>query len=707
MNEEVTALFDRGAWLEPTDGKVAYRSRRVPDADQSAHWTRRYTRASLEELAECSTVAIIPASLGYVVLDIDNADLQAETETLLVEHGIDYGRARSQSGKYHVLIPWDDKNGEWTNGKLEIDGELLGDVRHAGGVVLIHDIDAWLETECKPSKPQAIRSALGTLGAHLKGQRAISGTRYAAKTETDFQREVEPLIAACLRPAYEIKDGDRQTCLMHAVSNQPLLAGHYAQVAAGKGLDTREIEKTLGPKIEWGRQRGKHLLRHADREWDPTSIAFATAQCPLPVGVHGKQWYRWSADGWQKADDADIIAWLRMWFFELADHGMLEPRPDGTRMVNPKDKLSNFGTLLKQLAYHRPITPNDDPLKVGLPDNKVLCLETGAIQAGRYSDYMVRRIAVVPAPGPHPVWDDLISGLPHEQREWVRAWIKYCLCGHMQHQYFVFAQGPAGTGKSTFAKTILRMLGDYGTASSADNFSKNASGRHPTWLVHLCNSRFGLVEEVRPGDFSPMLKSLASGDRISGRGMHQDEAELQPHCKLILTGNQRPTFPPGDGIKRRMALLEFDKRPERPDTQIDQKLGAELPHILHWAITATVGVTPLPQSVQDAVALYEQAIDHAGQGVLDHIVFTAGKKMTPAEIAQHLHMHDRTGRDKPYGESFITETMKRLGFKQGQTTRNGRSVPAFEVQPAGDRPGGGVEVNQQILAGLQASDTDG
>ena len=688
MIEEITALFDRGAWLEPTDGKVAYRSRRVPDADQSAHWTRRYTRAGLDELTECSTVAIVPASLGYVVLDIDNADLQAETETLLVEHGIDYGRARSQSGKYHVLIPWDDKNGEWTNGKLEIDGVPLGDVRHAGGVVLIHDVDAWLETECKPSKPQAIRSALGTLGAHLKGQRASGGARYAAKTETDFQREVEPLIAACLRPAYEIKDGDRQTSLMHAVSNQPLLAEYYAQEAARKGLDPREIERTLPPKIEWGRQRGKHLLRHADRGWDPTSIAFATAQCPLPVAAHGKQWYRWSPDGWQKADDANIIAWLRMWFFELADHGMLEPRPDGTRMVNPKDKLSNFGTLQKQLAYHRPIVPNDNPMQVGLPGNAILDLETGTVRAGGYHDYMTRRIAVAPEQGSHPVWDDLISGLPEDQREWVRAWIKYCLCGHMQHQYFVFAQGPAGTGKSTFAKTVLRLLGDYGTASSASNFGKLAGNRHPTWLMALCKARFAVVEEVQPGDFSPVLKSLASGDRISGRGMQQDEQELEPHCKLILTGNQRPTFPPGDGIKRRMALLEFDKVPERPDVTIDAKLDGELPHILHWALTAEVAVTPLPASVQEAVDQYEQEIDHLGRGLQTYLEYTPSKWMTVEEIADVLHHNDVGHRDRPYSPAGVTQAMKRLGYKQGQVTRGrGPKHIGFQVQPAGASPG--------------------
>ena len=678
-NHSAKALYEEGAWLEPLVGKQAFRSRKVPGAKPGDHWSKRYTRASITEVLSGEDVGIMPASMGYVVLDVDDLSMQDEVEQVLAAAGVDYGRAQSASGKYHVMVAWDDADGEWLNGKLTLDGHEFGDVRYAGSVCLIADWDAWLETELHPNKAKKTIDALGYFGARLKGHTPEAIVSRVGKT--DFECEIEPLIADCLKPQYTIDPNGRTDSLYRACLNQPLLADHYADEGRKAGLSEREIAHNVANGVQHGTDRGNHLLRHANRPWNPIATALATAQCPLPVGIQGRQWHRWTKSGWEECDTHEIIAWLRMWYFELYDHGMLEPISDGARKVNPATILGNYTTLLRALAHDRTIVANDEPDMVGLPNRQKLNVITGEVSTAQYHDYFTKQIATAPAPGPHPLWDNLLSGLSDEQREWTRSYIKYCLHGTVSYQYFLFAQGPPGTGKSTFAKAVMHLLGDYGTASAARNFTKANLGAHTTWLVPLTQSRLAVVEEMQPGDFSPILKSIASGDRISGRGMQQDETVLVPRCKLIMTANQRPTFPPGDGIKRRMALLEFAKKPAVPDPFIDDKIAAELPQILHWALGATVPIAPLPEAMIEAADEYESDLDYIGAAIEEYL--EPGTNWLPLdEIRKDLPSY--MGTDKEYGISTIRDHLKRSGFTVGKTSRGQRkNVPAVKAKWVG------------------------
>ena len=83
------------------------------------------------------------------------------------------------------------------------------------------------------------------------------------------------------------------------------------------------------------------------------------------------------------------------------------------------------------------------------------------------------------------------------------------------------------------------------------------------------------------------IKLLTGGDTVSARFMGQDFFEFVPRFKLVWSGNSKPTLNRVDeAIRRRLNLVPFVVTipvAER-DTLLTEKLKAEWPGILQWAI---------------------------------------------------------------------------------------------------------------------------
>lgn len=83
------------------------------------------------------------------------------------------------------------------------------------------------------------------------------------------------------------------------------------------------------------------------------------------------------------------------------------------------------------------------------------------------------------------------------------------------------------------------------------------------------------------------IKALTGGDTISARFIRQDFFEYTPQFKLVIAGNHKPGLRSVDeAIRRRMHLIPFEVQipePER-DKQLTEKLKAEWPAILRWAV---------------------------------------------------------------------------------------------------------------------------
>lgn len=165
----------------------------------------------------------------------------------------------------------------------------------------------------------------------------------------------------------------------------------------------------------------------------------------------------------------------------------------------------------------------------------------------------------------------------------------YCLTGLTSEHAVFFLYGTGANGKSVFISTLMALLGEYARVAPIEIFMESKNERHPTELAMLSGARLVTATETEEGRRwnESKLKTLTGGDKIVARLMRQDFFEFTPQFKLVIAGNHRPSMRSVDeAIKRRMNLIPFNVTipPEERDPDLTNKLKAELPGILAWAM---------------------------------------------------------------------------------------------------------------------------
>jgi len=122
---------------------------------------------------------------------------------------------------------------------------------------------------------------------------------------------------------------------------------------------------------------------------------------------------------------------------------------------------------------------------------------------------------------------------------------------------------------------------------SMDTFTASQTERHPTDMAMLRGARLVTAQETEEGRYwaESKIKSLTGGDPVTARFMRQDFFTYQPTFKLVIVGNHRPGIRNvDDAMRRRLHLIPFTYKPPRPDKDLPERLRAERPGILAWAV---------------------------------------------------------------------------------------------------------------------------
>ena len=259
--------------------------------------------------------------------------------------------------------------------------------------------------------------------------------------------------------------------------------------------------------------------------------------------------------------------------------------------------------------------------------NGTVNLRTGQLQPHRQMDLLTKMSPVVFDPNAKaPVWEQFLfralSGNV-ELVDFLQRAVGYALTGSVQEHVLFFCYGNGANGKSTFLGTLHSLLGEYAApAPRGMLFRSKGTERHPTELATLHGLRFVTCSEIEEGQAfdEALVKDLTGGDRISARRMNEDFWSFAPTHKLFLAGNHRPVVRGDDeGIWRRMRLIPFTVTiPESErDAMLPEKLRAELPGILAWAVRGCVawnaGGLQAPGTVKSATAQYRDENDVLGQ----------------------------------------------------------------------------------------------
>lgn len=194
-----------------------------------------------------------------------------------------------------------------------------------------------------------------------------------------------------------------------------------------------------------------------------------------------------------------------------------------------------------------------------------------------------------------PLWTGMLETvLPNDSiRRFLQKAVGYTVSSaYMEKCIFIMYGESGNNGKTTIARTLLELMGDYGVVAEKQTImdvrSHNAGAPRPD-LVRLRGRRYVCISETERNDhFSEgLIKNMSGGGMISCRTLHHEPIEFPSIFKIWIDSNHQIQATGTDqALIRRLRIIKFNVTlsPEKIDTSFMDKLKAEFPGILNWII---------------------------------------------------------------------------------------------------------------------------
>ncbi len=223
------------------------------------------------------------------------------------------------------------------------------------------------------------------------------------------------------------------------------------------------------------------------------------------------------------------------------------------------------------------------------------------------------------------------------------------LTGIVRDKAIFFLYGPtANNGKTTLVELILDLLGvasdtqaGYGRKVNINVFTESKdlddSQRKTAQLAgprFVCGSEVG--ERARLDE--QLIKDITGLDSLEGRFLYRESFTFKPAFKPWLYGNHKPQIRGTDNaIWSRVKLIECEVCfAGREDKELPQKMRAELPGFLNWALQGCLAWQAQglqePEKVRLATEAYRHEEDFIGQFIRERCVTLEGIYCKSAQL---------------------------------------------------------------------------
>lgn len=382
-------------------------------------------------------------------------------------------------------------------------------------------------------------------------------------------------------------------------------------------------------------------------------------------------------------DDGDKRGAIR-WALKSQSHGMRQA------MLKTACTEPELGIYQEQL--------DKDPFLLTVA-NGTLNLETGELRPHRREDLITSMSSIPYDKNAYcPRWEQFLLEIFDGDMElalYIQRAIGYTLTGSTREQCLFLMHGTGENGKSKFVKTINALLGDFARTAAFKTFlAKENDNSVPNDLACLRGARLVSAIEADEGvRFNEaLLKTVTGEDAIAARFLYGEWFRFQPTFKLWLAANHKPVIKGTDhAIWRRIKFIPFKvnfKDDPRKDPKLEEKLFAELPGVLAWAVEGTR--MWLKSGLGGAAAVDAATNEYRGESDLvgrfldsDTLVRGAGFEIKATELYSIYSRWCEEGGERPISGTKFGRTMNDRGINKEERKR-GNYYLGYAAASSGD-----------------------
>lgn len=361
-------------------------------------------------------------------------------------------------------------------------------------------------------------------------------------------------------------------------------------------------------------------------------------------------WYVWDGCRWRPDDllelDRRASETVRSIYKKAGKAGTVEDRKALANWAKKSEARARIDAMIELAKAMLPmpirITDFDRDDYLLNVANGTLNLRTGTLQAHSREDLITKLApAAYDGQATAPRWDQFLEEvLPDaEERGYVQRRVGYSLTGVTDEQDLAVLYGGGQNGKSTFIEMIHAVLGDYATQGDAELLLERRDHGIPNDVARLHGARFVAVVESGEGRRldEPLVKRLTGGDTVTARFLHHEFFEFRPKAKLWLATNHKPSIRgTDDAIWRRVRVIPFTVKISEVDKKLGEKLRAEAPGILAWAVAGCLewqrDGLGLPKAIVGATGEYRAAEDVIGLFLEDRCDIGSELRVAAADL---------------------------------------------------------------------------
>lgn len=160
-----------------------------------------------------------------------------------------------------------------------------------------------------------------------------------------------------------------------------------------------------------------------------------------------------------------------------------------------------------------------------------------------------------------------------------------CMTHSILYQIFLLLLGEGANGKSVLIDMFHAVIGESNISSLAmDKLSQRFFSSQLVFkLLNTCAdiSKINIEDDAE-------LKKIIGGDMIQAEFKGKDSFTFRPYAKMLFSANRFPHVDDkSDGFKRRLRVVEMNKKPSEKDVYLKEKMLCELEF---WVYMAAVGL---------------------------------------------------------------------------------------------------------------------